>query len=145
MAAFVRDSFEDDPCATIGASLERVEVQPRVPLADFLVQANQSAEGYGARQLAQRVNAVFADVAIDGYRGDHLTLKWSMFDAKTGRIVRKPALRNRPALDIEPSTCETRLRAAIWTPIDRTGARRVSLTIVDEDGHVLAEARTPRV
>ncbi len=145
VAAFFLGLFSDESCPSVGASLARIQAQPNVPFLDFLEQANASTEGYGSTQLKRPVNAIFADLAIEGYRGDHLTLKWSMLNADTGRIVQKRALRNRPALDIEPSTCTTRLRASVWTPVDHPGDRRVTLTIVDEAGHVLAEGRTPRL
>jgi len=146
IGAFAREIIpDDDSCPEIGATLEDVRAQPGIEFEEFLTQANQSSEGYGREQLRQRVNGVFADVAIDGYKGSHLTLNWSMFDADTGRIVQQEQLKNRPALDIEPSTCQTRLRAAVWTPVNRAGKRFVRLILVDERGQVLAEARTARL
>ena len=145
IAAFAIDVIPDDGCPEIGARLDRVRAQPNISFEEYLSQANLSSEGYGRRQLRQRVNGVFADVAIDGYRGSHLTLNWSMFEVGTGRIARQAELRNQPALDIEPSTCQTRLRAAVWTPVSHPGQRFVRLILVDDRGQVLAEARTRTV
>jgi hypothetical protein len=142
IAAFAIDFIPDDSCTEIGARLDHVRAQPNISFEEYLSQANLSSEGYGGKQLRQRVNGVFADVAIDGYKGSHLTLNWSMFEAGTGRIVREAELRNQPALDIEPSTCQTLLRASVWTPVVQPGRRFVRLILVDDRGQVLAEART---
>jgi hypothetical protein len=135
---------EDGGCANISASLERIRVQPNIDFADFLDQANLPSK-VCKRPAARVRQRVFADTSSTATAAT-TSVKWSMFDSETERIVDDPALRNRPALDIEPSTCRTRLRSAIWTPPTEAGARRfVRLILVDENGQVLAETRTPQI
>ena len=110
---------------------------------DYLERTNASPEGYEQRQLEMPVELISYDLRIDGLKRRHVTSKWSLYDAETDTAVADPAFRNRPALDVEPTACETQLHPAIWAPaVKGKGRSYFKLFVYDDKGNLLAEGRT---
>ena len=132
-----------ESCSKEGASLSNITVEERVAFREYLERTNAPTEGYSARQLKMPVNLISYDLHVDGFKRQHLTSKWSVYDAKTNSAVRDVSLRNRLALDVEPTACETNLHPAIWTPIvRRNGTFYFRLLVYDQNGNPLAERQS---
>lgn len=132
-----------ESCATEGATLANITVEPRVSFREYLERTNASSEGYDAGQLEMRVNLISYDLQVDGFKNEHLTSKWSVYDATTNSGVADESLRNRLALDVEPTACKTSLHPAIWTPlVERKRDFYFKLFLYDQKGTLLAEGRS---
>ena len=131
-----------ESCSKEGASLANITVEERVAFRDYLERTNASTAGYVARQLEMLVNLISYDLHVDGFKGKHLTSKWSVYDAKTNSAVGDELLRNRLALDVEPTACETRLHPAIWTPAVVGSGHFYKVFVYDDKGTLLAERRS---
>ena len=132
------------PCSGEGALLSNITVERGVTFREYLNRTNASTQGYRQRQLEMPVELISYDLRIDGFKRKHVTSRWSLYEGKTDSAVADDALRNRLAVDVEPTACQTRLHPAIWAPaLRRTGRFYFKLFVYDEKGNLLAQGRSP--
>jgi hypothetical protein len=120
----------DEPPPAMGAELGEAKLEPNVTLGDFVArrgdalrrQAPETRE-FTPEQLARAGAILTFQAVIEGYEGERCTVRWSTFDAGTGRRLAGPAnlvdQDGWPTKYITPTAGRDQVDAEIWLPLPR--------------------------
>jgi hypothetical protein len=92
-------------------------------LGDFCERRNLACQEYDEVARRRPGNVVRFTVETDGYVGQKLPIRWSMYDASTQRIVNEPTLRYQdgwPAGFYVPAAANDRTDGELWVPLPPT-------------------------
>jgi hypothetical protein len=121
-----------DPPAVKGASLRNVRVDYPVRFRDHLRRAELPASGHTRDQLARVGALVQFDLAIQGFQGAKLPLRWVLIDAASGELVSQ----SKDVL-FRPAAEDDRVSWQEWVGIPRRHrAYYITLHLYDPGGRV---------
>lgn len=96
------------------ASLSRLTVERDTSFGEYLARIDQPTSSYSRYQLARRGALLNFRVAITGFKGKHLKLKWELFDDATGAQVRESK-----AIVITPTNRTNVANWQFWIPLPK--------------------------
>ena len=100
------------------ATLSHLRVRPNVSFREYLARADLPATGFTAGQLARRGALLRFRVQITGFEGERLTLKWELFDAKSGDQINESK-----ATTITPTTETNEADWPFWVPLPKRAGK----------------------
>jgi hypothetical protein len=112
-------------------------------LEQFLTETGQSTAGLSTRQLREAGFTFKVDARLIGFRGSRLVPRWSVVDARTGRVV--PVRFHMLAVPMSPHHARQRLPLRFWVPYPaRTGKYVVRFSLAEAaSGSVVVERDSP--
>ncbi|HKG42673.1 MAG TPA: hypothetical protein VKB10_00340 [Gaiellaceae bacterium] len=96
------------------ANLSQLRVEPSAAYREYLARIDISAGPYTARQLARRGALLRFRVAVTGFEGKRLILKWELFDRADGKQINESK-----ATTVTPSTETNEAIWYFWVPLPR--------------------------
>ena len=100
------------------ATLSKLSVKPNASYREYLARIDLPATPYTKAQLARRGALLRFRVTITGFEGEHLTLKWELFDAATGDQINESK-----ATTITPTTETNEANWPFWVPLPNRAGR----------------------
>jgi hypothetical protein len=100
------------------ATLSNLRVRPNVSFREDLARADIPATGHTEAQLARRGALLRFRVQITGFEGERLTLKWELFDARSGDQVNESK-----AITITPTTETNEADQPLWVPLPKRAGK----------------------
>ena len=104
----------DEPPAAQSATLSKLTVDPDATRRQYLARIDQPASDYTAQQLAQRGALLEFRIAVNGFEGVPLILKWELFDDDSGEQVNESK-----AISITPNRGGNEANWEFWVPLPR--------------------------
>jgi hypothetical protein len=136
---------DDPPPARINAELSRVEVRKNMPLEDFLREMGEPTDRYSSARLQQLGNVVVVRASIQGFEGDTLPVRWSLYDAETETRLPAAQYNQTNKLRFRPRGPDQTGSGRLWVPLPgKDGSYFVRVTLEDERGRMLDERDTER-
>jgi hypothetical protein len=96
------------------ATLSRLSVEPRATFREYLARVELSARPYKERELARRGALLRFRVAITGFEGKRLILRWELFNRASGELIKESK-----ATSIRPTTETNEAVWYFWVPLPR--------------------------
>lgn len=96
------------------ATLSALTLDPSASFRQYLARIDQPASSYTDRQLVRRGALLEFRVAIVGFKGQHLRLKWELFDDASGRQVDESK-----AVVVTPTKERNAARWQFWIPLPK--------------------------
>jgi hypothetical protein len=100
------------------ATLSRLSVEPSAPFREYLARIDLSATPYKERELGRRGALIRFRVAITGFEGKRLILKWELFNRASGEQINESK-----ATSIRPTTETNEAIWYFWVPLPRRPGR----------------------
>jgi hypothetical protein len=114
---FKPDLKPSGEAAKQAATLSQLRMKPNASFREYLARVDLPATPYTKAQLARRGALLQFRVAITGFEGERLTLKWELFEAATGDQINESK-----ATTITPTTETNEANWPFWVPLPkRTG------------------------
>jgi hypothetical protein len=109
-------------------------------LGTYLADTNQSKAGLDAYQLAEQGYEFLVDIHLQGDRGQHIVLRWSIVDEMTGNPLPGPTY-NQDAAKLVAEVQDQERQWPIWVPSPPTRGRfALRIILLDPKRLPLAEA-----
>jgi hypothetical protein len=110
------------------------------PLGTYLSDTHQSTAGLDAYQLAEHGYEFLVDIHLQGDRGQHIVLRWSIVDEATGNPLPGPTY-NQDAAALVAEVQDQERQWPIWVPSPpRRGRFALRIILLDPKRLPLAEA-----
>jgi hypothetical protein len=95
--------------------------------------------------LVPRGQSVDFSFRVTGFKGRELEVRWSLFDAKSGRRVPPPWLNNRRAVRLTADRADDSASGAFWVPLPKAfrGPFRVKVELFGPNGARLDTDKSP--
>jgi hypothetical protein len=132
----------DDTSLVRGARIEAVDLRENVRLGSFV--SDEFRDTYTKAELKQFGNVVSIRAHIQGYAGEELPIRYSIYDAET-KIMLSGSSYNQVGVKLGPETQDHTGTAQMWVPLpNREGSFFIRLDLEDGEGEILDQRRTPR-
>jgi hypothetical protein len=110
------------------------------PLGAYLSDTRQTTAGLDAYQLGEHGYEFLVDVHLQGDRGQHIVLRWSIVDEATGNPLPGPTY-NQDAANLVAEVQDQERQWPIWVPSPPTRGRfALRIILLDPKRLPLAEA-----
>ena len=100
------------------ANLSRLSVEPSASFREYLARIDLPARPYKERDLARRGALLRFRVAVTGFEGKRLILKWELFDRVSGDQINESK-----ATSIRPTTETNEAIWYFWVPLPRRAGK----------------------
>jgi hypothetical protein len=111
---FKPDLQPSGEAAKQAATLSQLNVKPNAAFGEYLARVDLPTTPYTKNQLARRGALLRFRVAITGFEGERLLLKWELFDDATGEQIDESQ-----ATTIRPTTETNEAIQHFWVPLPR--------------------------
>jgi hypothetical protein len=109
---FAPDLAPERESSEQSGTLSELTLDPSAPFGQYLARVDQEPSSYTDRQLARRGALLEFSVAIVGFKGKQLRLKWELYDDASGRQVNESK-----AVSITPNREKNTARWPFWIPL----------------------------
>jgi hypothetical protein len=160
-------ALKPDPRDRLGADLGVFAVETRVAQDDWIHRVSATRDGYGDLRadtlrdasiggetlpadqerdlLRQRGTLFYVRMTIEGFKRRNVTLRWSLYSARTRRRLREPGLQDVPVAGVRLEAPTDRSFLQVWVPpVASGGACFARFELVTHEGTLLAVADSPR-
>ena len=125
------------------AQLSKLRIEPYTTFGHYLARIDQPTTSFTRTRLAERGVLVEFRVAITGFKGRDLRLKWELFEDATGA-----QLAESKAISIRPTNEKNEARWPFWIPVPhRAGPYYAVVELLEQKAHYslqLDSIETPR-
>jgi hypothetical protein len=160
-------TLKPDPRDRLGADLGVFSVETRVAHDAWLRRVSPTPDSYGdlrtatlreasldggppgadeeRRILRQQGTLFYVKMTIEGFKRRNVTLRWSLYSARSRRRLPEPGLQDVPVAGVHLEAPTDRSFVEVWVPpVSSTGACFARFELVTHDGTLLAVADSPR-
>jgi hypothetical protein len=160
-------TLKPDPRDRLGADLGVFAVETRVTHDDWIHRVSPTQDAYGELRtttlreasldggppaaeeerliLRQRGTLFYVRMTIEGFKRRNVTLRWSLYSARTRRRLAQPGLSDTPAAGVRLDAPTDRSFVQVWVPPVASGRSCFArFELVTHDGTLLAVADSPR-
>jgi hypothetical protein len=160
-------TLKPDPRDRLGADLGVFAVETRVTHDDWIHRVSPTQDAYGELRtttlreasldggppaaeeerliLRQRGTLFYVRMTIEGFKRRNVTLRWSLYSARTRRRLAQPGLSDTPAAGVRLEAPTDRSFVQVWVPPVASGRSCFArFELVTHDGTLLAVADSPR-
>lgn len=133
------------PATVLPAKIDAAVAAPTLidankPLGAYLSDTKQTTAGLDAYQLAEQGYEFLVDIHLQGDRGQHIVLRWSVVDEATGDPLPGPTY-NQDAATLVAEVQDQERQWPIWVPSPPTPGRfALRIILLDPKRLPLAEA-----
>lgn len=96
------------------ATLSQLNVEPSASFREYLARIDQPVRPYTDHDLARRGALLRFRVAATGFKGEHLVLKWELFDRRSGNQIDESK-----ATTLTPTNETNEAIWYFWVPLPR--------------------------
>jgi hypothetical protein len=160
-------ALKPDPRDRVGADLGVFAVETRVAQDAWIHRVSATPDDYGQLRAAtlrdasihgeplpaeqergllrQRGTLFYVRMTIEGFKRRNVTLRWSLYSARTRRRLAQPGLQDIPVAGVRLEAPTDRSFVQVWVPPVASSHRCFArFELVTHDGTLLAVADSPR-